>query len=77
MENETKDLTAGLKKFKPNTLDEVRADAKFNYLRRLKEQQQKAEYEEAKTQGFGAVDELVNREISQLQGKSGSAKKGK
>jgi hypothetical protein len=76
MDNETKDLTAGLKKFKHNVLDEVRADAKFNYLRRLKEQQEKAEYEEAKTQGYGAVDEFVDREISQLK-TSSSAKKGK
>lgn len=74
MDNEIKDLKAGLKKYGRNNLDEVRADAKFNYLSRLKEQQEKARYEEAKAKGTRAVDELVDKEIAQFKS---SAKKGK
>lgn len=47
----------GKDKLKPNWLDEVKADAAYNYLSRLKEQQQKAAFEEAKA--TGKVDELI------------------
>jgi hypothetical protein len=47
----------GKDKLKPNWLEEVKQDAAYNYLKRLREQQEKAAFEEAKTKGN--VDELI------------------
>jgi len=71
---ETKDLKAGLRTFKPNSLDEVRADAKYNYLKRLKEQQEKARFEEAKHEGN--FDKYIEESMAEVKGEV-PAKKGK
>lgn len=47
----------GKDKLKPNWLDEVKQDAAYNYLMRLREQKEKAAFEEAKSKG--SVDELL------------------
>jgi hypothetical protein len=76
MEKDINELKAGLKKPRTLTnLEEVKLDAKFNYLRRLREQQEKEAYENAKAKGFGAVEELADEELSRF--KSPTPKKGK
>ncbi len=74
MDNEVKDLKAGLKKFKPNSLDEVRADAKYNYLRRLKEQREKEAFEQAKVTGNldGYIEELKTEVSLEKPAKKGN-----
>lgn len=71
---ETKELIAGLKKFRKNDLDEVKADAKFNYMTRLREQEAKRQYEEAKAKGPEAVAKLAELQLEEFKG---PAKKGK
>ncbi len=70
------ELKAGLKKFKPNSLEAVKADAKYNYLRRLKEQREKAAFEEAKIEGN--LDDYIEELKSEVKEQESSpAKKGK
>lgn len=75
MDKDIQELKAGLKKFKPNTLDEVKADAKYNYLRQLKEQREKAAFEEAKIEGN--LDDYIEELKSEVRNEQEPAKKGK
>lgn len=71
--DDTNDLKQGLKKFGKNDLNEVRADAKFNYLSRLREQREKEAYAAARAEGYEAVEELTKKTIAEFQ----TPKKGK
>lgn len=59
MDKDIKELKEGLgkDKVKPNWLEEVKQDAYYNYYKRLKEQQEKEAFEEAKAKGN--VDQLL------------------
>lgn len=71
--DDIKDLKQGIKKYGKNDLEEVKADARYNYLMRLREQQDKAAYEEARANGPQAVEALAKQQIAELQG-SGKTK---
>lgn len=76
MDKDINELKQGLTKYGRNDLREVQADAKFNYLTRLKEQQDKAAYEAAKAQGYDAVSKLADERIAEFKSEPVS-KKGK
>jgi hypothetical protein len=71
--DDTKDLKAGLKKYGKNSLEEVKADAAYNYLRRYREQQEQQAFADAKAKGLEEVDKLTQQAIAELK----STKKGK
>ena len=71
--DDTKDLKAGLKKYGKNSLEEVKADAAYNYLRRYREQLEQQAYTDAKAKGLDEVDKITQQTIAELK----STKKGK
>lgn len=72
-DNSTTDLKAGLKKYGKNSLEEVKADAAYNYLRRYREQMEQQAFADAKAKGLDEVDKITQQTIAELK----STKKGK
>jgi len=56
------ELKEGLKRQKPSPLEQVKQDAKYNYLKRLKEQQEKAAYREAQEKGSDAIEKFFEEQ---------------